>query len=243
MNIIPAIDIMEGRCVRLRQGDYSCRTTYSDDPLAVARQFEEEGFTRLHMVDLDGARSACTVNLPVLEKVCSKTSLTVDFGGGLKSDADLERVFGAGAAYVCVGSVAATDPVSIERWIDRYGGERMIIGADTLGGLLRTHGWLQESEMTVFDLIERYGSKIKSFMCTDISRDGMLNGPAIELYSTIIQNYPSIELIASGGVSCAEDLRELQRCGVAGVVVGKAIYEGRLTLAELKTFERCSQNE
>lgn len=242
MTIIPAIDIIEGRCVRLSQGDYGRCKTYADDPVEVARRYADAGFTRLHVVDLDGAKSASVVNLGVLEKICAKTSLTVDFGGGIKSDCDIARVFGAGAAMACVGSIAATDHETTMRWLDRYGGERIIIGADTLDGKLRTNGWQEAMEKTVFDLVDEYGGKIKWLMCTDISRDGMLTGPATELYSALVARYPTLGVIASGGVGSTDDLRDLSACGVCGTVLGKAIYEGRIALDELKTFDRCSQN-
>ncbi|MCL2562191.1 MAG: 1-(5-phosphoribosyl)-5-[(5-phosphoribosylamino)methylideneamino] imidazole-4-carboxamide isomerase [Rikenellaceae bacterium] len=233
MTIIPAIDIIGGRCVRLSQGDYTQCKTYSDDPVAVARRFEDAGFTRLHVVDLDGAKSAAVVNLGVLEKICTLTSLSVDFGGGIKSDADLRRVIEAGADYACVGSIAATDPALAERWLDHYGPDRIIIGADTLGGTLRTHGWQQDGGQTVFDLADRFAGRLRHLMCTDISRDGMLTGPATELYRALATRYPRLGIIASGGVGSVDDLRELSTCGVAGVVVGKAIYEGRITLNQL----------
>jgi phosphoribosylformimino-5-aminoimidazole carboxamide ribotide isomerase len=238
MKIIPAIDVIGGRCVRLSRGDYARCTAYDDDPVDVARRFADAGFTRLHLVDLDGAKAAGVVNLGVLEKICARTSLAVDFGGGVKSDDDIARVFDAGAAMACVGSVAVSEPAKTERWLSRYGGGRIIISADTLGGTLRTHGWLEESARTVFDLVESYGARIEQLMCTDIARDGMLAGPAVELYESLVGRYPRLGVIASGGVACVADLGELEACGVGGVVVGKAIYEGRITLKELKNFDK-----
>lgn len=242
MTIIPAIDIIGGRCVRLSQGDYDRCTTYPGDPLNVALRFADAGFTRLHVVDLEGAKTGGVVNIRTLEKICAGTPLSVDFGGGVKSAADLRRVFDAGADYACIGSVAATDPAQTEQWLDTHGRERIIISADTLGGTLRTNGWREASPMTVFDLIHSFGTKMKYLMCTDISRDGMFTGPATELYRTIAEKYPFLSVIASGGVGSAADLAELAGSGVSGAVVGKAIYEGRITLGELKTFDRCSQN-
>lgn len=234
MEIIPAIDIIGGRCVRLTQGDYARCRSYGDNPVEVAQRFADAGFTRLHLVDLDGARETGVVNLGILEKICAQTTLTVDFGGGVKSDGDIGRVFDAGAAMACVGSIAVTDPTTTLRWLDFYGGDRIIISADTLDGRLRTRGWQDESARTVFDLVDGYGEKIKWLMCTDISRDGMLTGPAVELYRTLVARYPQLGVIASGGVALREDLLRLADCGVRGAVVGKAIYEGKITLNELK---------
>ncbi len=234
MTIIPAIDIIGGRCVRLSQGDYERCKTYFDDPVEVAHGFAEAGLRRLHVVDLDGAKAAGVVNLDVLKRICSQVDIAVDFGGGIKSDQDIERVFEAGAAYACVGSIAVTDPEQTERWLDRYGSERIIIGADTLGGTLRTHGWKEQSTRTVFDLVESYGVKIEYLMCTDISRDGMLTGPAVELYRELVARFPALKVIASGGVGSMNDLCELSTVGVDGVVVGKAIYEGKIDINNLK---------
>lgn len=242
MIVIPAIDIIGGRCVRLSQGDYGRCASYADSPLEMARRFADAGFARLHLVDLDGAKAAGVVNLGVLEKICAETLLSVDFGGGIKSADDLRRVFDAGADYACVGSVAVTDPELTGRWLDTYGSDRIIISADTLSGTLRTRGWREESGATVFDLIHRYGTRMRHLMCTDISRDGMLAGPATELYRTITRKYPFLSVIASGGVGTPDDLAQLAESGVSGVVVGKAIYEGRIGLGELKTFDRCLQN-
>ncbi len=240
MTIIPAIDLIDGRLVRLSQGDYDKCKVYSDDPVEVARQFEDAGFVRLHVVDLDGARSAGVVNLAILERICTETKLAIDFGGGIKSDDDLRRTFDAGARYACVGSIAATDPATTGRWLDAYGADRIIISADVRGGIVRTHGWREDDGMTLDELIALYDGHMRWLMCTDIDRDGMLGGTATELYRSIIQHYPDIAIIASGGVGMMADILELADSGVSGVVVGKAIYEGRITIEQLS---RCLPRE
>lgn len=237
MTIIPAIDIIDGRCVRLSQGDYTRCKTYCDDPLEMALRYEEAGFSRLHLVDLDGAKASSVVNLDVLERVCAGTSLTVDFGGGIKSDTDIRRVFGSGAAMACIGSVAYTDTALAKEWFGRYGGDRIIIGADVRDGLVCTHGWKNVTDTSIFDLADIYKDDMKYLMCTDISRDGMLSGTAVGLYSSLMERYPGVQVIASGGVGCAADIDELEKAGVRNVIVGKAIYEGRISLEELRRYE------
>ncbi len=234
IELIPAIDIIDGRCVRLSKGNYDACTRYSDNPAEVAQQFEQLGIRRLHVVDLDGAKEKHCVNLPVLEKICAATDLEVDFGGGIKSEQDLLSVFSAGAAMVTIGSVAATQPELVDNWIFSHGADRFILGADMSNGRIRTHGWLRESGISLADFMARFIEKgISRVLCTDISRDGMLSGPNIELYRSLMKRFPGCHLIASGGVSCAQDIIELQKFGIPAVVFGKAFYEGHLDLPTL----------
>lgn len=236
MEIIPAIDIIDGKCVRLTQGDYSNCKIYSDTPLDIAKTFEEAGIRRLHLVDLDGAKSAGVVNIKVLESICRDTSLAVDFGGGIKSDGDIRRVFEAGAAFACIGSIAQSDIARTTEWLNLYGGDKVIIGADVWNTNICIQGWKKVTDTTIFQLIENYRGKLKYLMCTDITKDGMLEGPASELYSELLRSYPDIHLIASGGVSCCADLDKLMADGVPSVIVGKAIYENRIGIGELKMY-------
>ena len=238
MTIIPAIDIIDGRCVRLSQGDYSRCKAYCDDPLEVALRYEDAGFSRLHLVDLDGAKASSVVNCDVLERICAGTSLKVDFGGGVKSDADIRRVFDSGARMACIGSVAYTDPALVGRWLARYGGDRIIIGADVKDGMVCTHGWKNVTDTTIFGLADIYKGRMKYLMCTDISRDGMLSGTAVELYASLMERYPDVRMIASGGVGGTGDIDELKDAGVCEVIVGKAIYEGKISLEELRRYEK-----
>ncbi|GHV65931.1 1-(5-phosphoribosyl)-5-[(5-phosphoribosylamino) methylideneamino] imidazole-4-carboxamide isomerase [Bacteroidia bacterium] len=230
MELIPAIDLIDGKCVRLVQGDYARQTTYSDNPLETAKRFEGAGLRRLHLVDLDGARLGKLVNLKVLEDIAAQTMMQVDFSGGIRADADLQKVFDAGAAWACIGSLAYSDPQQTTTWLERYGGDRLIIGADVKDERICIHGWQKETTMTVFELVEQYAGKIQYLMCTDISRDGMLDGPGLELYKSLRERFPKLQLIASGGVGSMEDVERLQLLGLLGVVVGKAIYEGRIVL-------------
>lgn len=233
MKIIPAIDIIDGKCVRLSKGDYDTKTIYSESPLEVAKWFEANGITHLHLVDLDGAKSKQIVNYKVLEKIASGTKLTIDFGGGIKRDEDLEIAFNSGAQQITAGSIAAKDRALFLSWIKKYGAEKIILGADCKHRKIATDGWLEASEVDVIDFIKGYESEgIASTICTDISKDGMLKGPSISLYKEILAS-SKVELIASGGVSCIEDLHELKTIGCAGTIVGKAIYENRITLAQL----------
>ena len=234
MEIIPAIDIIDGKCVRLTKGDYNICKTYSDNPLDMALRFQDAGLTRLHLVDLDGAKSRHIVNYPVLEAITGHTDLTVDFGGGIKSTSDLETALGCGAAMVTVGSTAVTDPELMAQWIEDFGQEHIILGADARDGKISVNGWKEDSTLTLSDFIRGYMQKgITQVLCTDINRDGMLQGPAMELYKKILSEFPGIKLIASGGVSSADDLTALKQAGLPAAIVGKAYYEGRVTLAQL----------
>ena len=237
IEVIPAIDIIDGKCVRLTQGDYSQKKEYSGSPLDMAKEFEGEGIRRLHLVDLDGAKSNHVVNMKVLEEITSKTSLIVDFGGGVKSATDLHACFDAGAHMITIGSMAVKSPEIVTEWISQYGLDKFIIGADVKNGKISINGWKEEGEEELFPFLDKYISQgIKNILCTDISRDGMLKGPACELYSSIMSAHPSINLIASGGVSSIRDIRSLDALGVPSVVFGKAIYEGKIRLDELKEF-------
>jgi phosphoribosylformimino-5-aminoimidazole carboxamide ribotide isomerase len=237
MIIIPAIDLIDGKCVRLTKGDYGTKKVYGNDPLEMAKRFEQHGFQRLHLVDLDGAKAGKVINLPVLEAISNNTNLKVDFGGGIKSDEDLASVMAAGAYQVTIGSLAVKDPSKVGEWIDRFGAEKIILGADVKDRMVAIGGWLETSSLELFDLIQYYYNKgVRDVLCTDISKDGMLEGPAFSLYDEIMQKYPDILLIASGGVSGIEDVRKLKDAGIPSVVIGKAIYEGRIDLNELVTL-------
>lgn len=242
MEIIPAIDIIDGKCVRLCQGNYGTSKIYSSDPLDVARRFEDAGLRRLHLVDLDGAKSAGVVNFCVLEKIAAGTSLTVDFGGGVKTREDLQRVFDAGAAMACVGSLAQSDPGTVKEWLAEYGAAALILGFDTWNGRVCTNGWKKVTGTPLTDILREYTGAARNVMCTDISRDGMLTGPPVELYRTLMAGFPEFHFIASGGVATAGDLERLRDAGVESVVVGKAIYENRIPLADIaaiSTPARC----
>lgn len=235
IELIPAIDIIDGKCVRLTKGDYDTKKVYNEDPVSVAREFEAHGIKRLHVVDLDGARSKHIVNDAVLRQITSETNLVVDFGGGIKTDDDINRAFEAGAAMVTIGSIAVTDPERSLRWLERYGAERIVLGADVRGGKVSINGWKEDSSEELIPFLERYLSAgIKNVLCTEISKDGMLQGPAIDLYKQVMQAYPDCHLIASGGVSCMADIKALEEAGIPAVVFGKAIYEGRITMEELE---------
>ncbi len=234
IELIPAIDIIGGRCVRLAEGNYDALTTYSEHPAEVARYFEQLGLRRLHLVDLDGAKAKHCVNLSVLEAICNATQLEVDFGGGIKTEGDLLSAFSAGASMVTVGSIAVTQPELVDSWIAAHGADRFILGADARDGRIRTHGWLREAPLSLTDFIARFmGKGISRVLCTDIARDGMLSGPNTELYRELMEKFPTCRLIASGGISCAGDILELQAAGIPAVVFGKAFYEGRLDLPAL----------
>lgn len=237
IEIIPAIDIIDGKCVRLTQGDYKQKKVYNEDPVEVAMMFEDAGIKRLHTVDLDGARSSHVVNTRVIERIATHTNLTIDFGGGIKSDEDLRKAFDAGAQMVTIGSVAVKEPELFASWVETYGGEKIILGADVKNGYISISGWLEEGEQKLMDFICHHTKNgIHNVLCTDISRDGMLQGPAIELYKDIMAHYPTLHLIASGGVSCINDIERLNDAGIPAVVFGKAIYEGRIKLKELERF-------
>ena len=233
IELIPAIDIIEGQCVRLSKGEYDTKKVYGN-PLDMALRFEELGFKRLHLVDLDGAKSKHVVNDNILREICQRTKLVVDFGGGIKTEDDLKRVFDAGASLATVGSIAVTHPELYLLWLERYGSEHLILGADVRNGKISINGWKNDSETELFDIIAQYeAAGNKNVLCTEISRDGMLQGPAIDLYKSIMERHPKCHLIASGGVSCIEDIEALDKAGIPAVVFGKAIYEGRIDLEKL----------
>lgn len=238
IKIIPAIDIINGHCVRLSQGDYQRITDYSESPAAMAENFEALGFKRLHIVDLDGARSGKVINIKALKEITSRTNLIVDFGGGIKSEEDLKNVFEAGASAVSIGSIAVSDPDIVSLWADSFGAEKFIISADVRDNIVRTNGWTKNSGITLNQLISRYRNKnIRRVLCTDISRDGMLCGSNIELYQTIMEQFPDCKLIASGGISSLDDIKKLDEAKIPAVVIGKAIYEQQINLEELaQTF-------
>lgn len=237
MKIIPAIDIIDGKCVRLTQGDYDQKKVYNENPLEIAMQFEAAGIRFLHLVDLDGAKSGHIVNSAVLEEIASKTSLRIDFGGGVKSDADIKTAFDAGAEQVTCGSIAVKNPETVGRWIDDFGPEKLILGADVKNKRVSIHGWTEETDLRIEDLISAYTKKgLYNIICTDIATDGMLSGPNVDLYKYLLSQFPDIELIASGGVSSVRDLEVLRDHGLDGAIVGKAIYEGKITLEQLTRF-------
>ncbi len=237
IEIIPAIDIIDGKCVRLTQGDYGKQKTYSDNPLEVAKLFEGYGVRRLHVVDLDGAKSSHVDNLRVLEQIASHTDLVIDFGGGIKSENDLTLSFNAGASMLTIGSLAVKNPDLVKGWLKDYGAERFIIGADVKDEKISINGWKEEGEDTLYPFLERYTSEgVVNVLCTDISRDGMLQGPSLTLYENILKRFPELHLIASGGVGGVDDIRKLNEMGVPAVVFGKAFYEGLIRIEQLKEF-------
>ena len=234
IELIPAIDIIDGQCVRLTKGDYQQKTVYNSDPVEVARGFEKAGFKRLHVVDLDGAKSRHIVNDDVLRRITRETGLTVDFGGGIKTDQDIEKAFSAGAAMVTVGSVAVTEPDLFMRWLTKYGTDRMILGADVRHGRISINGWKEDSEEALIPFLRKYiDAGVTNVLCTEISKDGTLDGPATSLYQQVMEHYPALHLIASGGVSSNQDIERLREAGIPAVVFGKAIYEGRIDLSQL----------
>ena len=230
IELIPAIDIIDGKCVRLTKGDYNTKKVYGD-PVEMAVRFEQMGFTRLHVVDLDGAKSRHVVNIDTLKGITSATSLNVDFGGGIKTDEDLEKAFAAGAGMVTAGSIAVTDPDKVMSWIEKFGAEHLVLGADVRNGKISINGWKEDSQEDLIPFLKRYvDAGIRNVLCTEISKDGTLAGPAIELYSEIMRHYPTLHLIASGGVGCDDDIRALDHAGIPAVVFGKAFYEGKITI-------------
>lgn len=234
IEIIPAIDLIDGKCVRLRQGDYAQKTIYNKHPLEVAKQFQEAGVKRLHLVDLDGAKTGKISNLVALEKIAANTSLTIDFGGGLKTSGDFQSVLDAGAKYVAVGSVAVKRPKVFAQWIEQFGADKIMLGADVKNNKLAISAWQESTGVDVFEFLEEKSRQgIKRVFSTDISKDGMLSGPAIELYDKLHAKFPDIGLIASGGVSRIEDVFACEKAGCSGVIIGKAIYEGRITMDDL----------
>jgi phosphoribosylformimino-5-aminoimidazole carboxamide ribotide isomerase len=235
MQIIPAIDIIDGKCVRLTQGDYSQKKIYNEHPLEVAKQFEDAGLNRLHLVDLDGAKAGAIKNWKVLEAIAGKTSLMIDFGGGLKKEKDVKIVFDSGAALATVGSIAVKDEKEFVKWLLIFGADKFLLGADVKDEKIAINGWLEKTDIYVYDFIEKYILHgIKQIFCTDVNKDGKLEGPSIELYKNIIKKFPELYFIASGGVSSMKDLEELQFIGCKGAIVGKAIYEGRIKISDLR---------
>jgi phosphoribosylformimino-5-aminoimidazole carboxamide ribotide isomerase len=237
MQIIPAIDIIEGKCVRLTEGDYAQKKIYNEDPLEVAKAFEGIGLMRLHLVDLDGAKAGQVVNWKVLEKIANNTELKIDFGGGIKTEATLKTVLDTGATYATIGSLAVRNELLFQEWIARFGAKVFMLGADVLEEKIAIGGWLEKTEISVFDFMKSYINKgVKQIFCTDIKKDGKLEGPSIELYQKIIEQFPNLHLIASGGVSSLDDLIELEEIGCSAAIVGKAIYENKITISELANF-------
>ena len=234
IELIPAIDIINGQCVRLTKGDYEQKTVYSDSPAEVAKGFEQLGYKRLHVVDLDGAKSKHIVNDEVLRSITTETKLTVDFGGGIKTDKDIRKAFDAGAKMVTVGSIAVQQPELCFEWLEKYGAERIILGADVRHGKISINGWKEDSDEDLLPFLRKYiDAGIRNVLCTEISKDGTLAGPAIDLYRSIMEEYPELHLIASGGVSSMDDTKALDAAGIPAVVFGKAIYEGKINLKEL----------
>ncbi|MCM8569980.1 1-(5-phosphoribosyl)-5-[(5-phosphoribosylamino)methylideneamino]imidazole-4-carboxamide isomerase [Gramella jeungdoensis] len=237
MRIIPAIDIIEGKCVRLSKGDYDTKKIYNENPLEVAKSFEAHGIEYLHLVDLDGAKSSHIVNYKILERIASKTSLKVDFGGGLKSDEDLKVAFESGANQITGGSIAVKNAELFQSWIQKYGSEKIILGADAKDRKIAVSGWLEDSHKEIIPFIQNYEKDgVKYVICTDISKDGMLEGPSFELYEEILSETEDISLIASGGISEFDELPKLDELGCEGVIIGKAIYENRISLKQLENF-------
>jgi phosphoribosylformimino-5-aminoimidazole carboxamide ribotide isomerase len=234
IDVIPAIDLIDGACVRLTKGDYGTKQVYEKDPVIMAKRFEDAGIKRLHLVDLDGAKAGKVVNLSVLEKLVQETNLDIDFGGGIKTDNDLKSVLNAGAKWLTIGSLAVKNPEKMKSWIKNYGAELFILGADVRDGNIAVSGWLETSNLHWESfMLDYYECGVRQFLCTDISRDGMLNGPSVDLYKEIMLRFPDCYLIASGGVSGKQDLVELDEAKIPAVVLGKAIYEGRITLNEI----------
>ena len=239
IELIPAIDIIDGKCVRLTQGDYNRSTKYSDNPIDIAKSFEDAGVKRLHLVDLDGAKASHVVNIKVLAGISSSTDMIIDFGGGIKSDEDIQSVFDHGASMVTVGSLAVTDFSKLTEWFSKYGSDKFIIGADVKNGEISIHGWLESGGIDLFSFIDRYvDCGITKILCTDISRDGMLSGPSIMLYKEILASHPNLELIASGGVRNIDDIKTLESSGVPSVVFGKAFYEGFISLDDISSYNK-----
>lgn len=241
IELVPAIDIIDGKCVRLTKGDYNSMTVYDESPVEIAVRLESQGFSRLHVVDLDGAKSDHVVNIDTLKRITASTSLKVDFGGGIKSRADIENVFESGASMINVGSVAVTNKDMFIDWLDRFGVDKIILVADVRGENISINGWKEETAESVISFLEYYaGAGVKNVMCTDISKDGTLEGPAFALYKKILSSFPNLNLIASGGVSCVEDIKKLEKEGLHAVVFGKAMYEGKINIETLKDELCCN---
>lgn len=235
MEIIPAIDIIDGKCVRLTHGDYEQKKIYNESPLEVAKQFEDAGLTRLHLVDLDGAKAASVKNWKVLETIAGKTSLVIDFGGGIKTEKDVQIVFSSGAYLATVGSIAVKDEETFITWLQKFGAEKFLLGADVRDEKITITGWTETTAIWIYDFIQKYMELgITQLFCTDVSKDGALEGPSLELYKNIVNKFPALHFIASGGVSCMEDVYALEEAHCKGVIIGKAIYEGRVSLTDLK---------
>lgn len=237
IELVPAIDLIDGKCVRLTKGDYSTQKIYNEDPVAVAKEFEQFGIKRLHVVDLDGARSKHVVNHKTLERIATATNLIIDFGGGIKTDEDIRIAFDNGASMITVGSIAVTAPELFMKWVSDFGAEHIILGADVRDGWVSINGWKEDSKEELIPFLHQYIDQgVKHVLCTEISKDGMLQGPATPLYKSIMNEFPNCSLIASGGVSCMQDIAELNNAGIPAVVFGKAIYEGNILLNELATW-------
>ena len=237
MQIIPAIDIIDGKCVRLTQGDYAQKTIYNENPLEVAKAFEDAGIQRLHLVDLDGAKAGAVKNWKVLETIAVQTQLVIDFGGGIKTDNDVAHVFDRGASLATIGSIAVANPALFLSWVNKYGADRFFLGADVKDNFIAVNGWMHTSTTSIDTFIGDYLAKgISNIFCTDVSKDGRLEGPSTELYQSLIRSFPNLKLVASGGVSSLQDLEVLDSIGCAGAIVGKAIYENRISLESLEQF-------
>lgn len=237
MTIIPAIDIIDGKCVRLTKGDYDQKKVYADNPLDMALQFEAAGLTRLHVVDLDGAKAGKVINWKVLETLASQTNMQIDFGGGVKTIDDVTSILDAGAKWVTIGSLAVKQPDLLSVWLEQFGAEKFFIGADVLNGEIKIGGWLEGTSLNIYDFLQDMVQRgITHIFCTDISKDGAMQGPSIQLYKDIMHKFPQIQLVASGGVTVYEDLEQLREIGCKGVIVGKAIYEGNISMEQLKNF-------
>ncbi len=237
IEIIPAIDIIDGKCVRLSKGDYDSKKVYNENPVEVAKEFEASGIRRLHVVDLDGAKSHHIVNYRILEKIATQTSLIIDFGGGIKSDEDLDIAFSSGAQMITGGSIAVKEPELFSEWISKYGSDKIILGADVKDKKIAVGGWKEGTDVELMPFLDQYIKKgIKKVICTDIECDGMLQGPSTDLYKEILAEFPSLYLIASGGVSCIDDIIKLEEAKVPAVIFGKALYEGKIQLKDLKIF-------
>jgi phosphoribosylformimino-5-aminoimidazole carboxamide ribotide isomerase len=234
IKIIPSIDLVDGKCVRLTQGNFEEKKIYDSDPVAVAKRFAEAGIERLHLVDLDGAKAGKVINHKILERIAAETKLKIDFGGGVKSDEDIQKVFECGAKQVTAGTIAVQNPKLVLNWIQKYGKDKIILGADVLNGIVRINGWVNPTEIKLFDFITNYQwHGIRYVLCTDIEKDGMMKGSSIDLYKSIIKQFPEVRVIASGGVSSIEEIKQLNKIGCYGVVVGKAIYENLISLEDL----------
>jgi phosphoribosylformimino-5-aminoimidazole carboxamide ribotide isomerase len=239
MTIIPAIDIIDGKCVRLTQGDYNQKTVYNEHPLEVAKAFEDAGLTRLHLVDLDGAKAGQVRNWKVLETLAGKTDMIIDFGGGVKSEKDVQIILDSGAALVTVGSIAVKDETLFVSWLTQFGAEKFLLGADVKDEKIAVHGWLETTDVWIYDFIRKYLEHgVQQIFCTDVAKDGALQGPSTELYKNIIREFPALHFIASGGVSNIDDVHQLADAGCSGVIIGKAIYEGRISLQELQKISQ-----